>query len=139
MRAKKEWLGLRHVALNVSNLGESVKFYQRVLGLELEWQPDDENAYLTSGGDNLALHKARAGLSSHSAQPLDHIGFAVRTPDAVDQWARRLEVAGVTLSRPPRTHRDGARSFYFPDPDGNLIQIIYHPPITNFEEEKQES
>jgi hypothetical protein len=31
----------------------------------------------------------------------------------------------------PRTHRDGARSFYCFDPAGNLVQFIYHPPISN--------
>jgi hypothetical protein len=30
----------------------------------------------------------------------------------------------------PRTHRDGARSFYCQDPDGNAVQILYHPPIS---------
>jgi hypothetical protein len=30
----------------------------------------------------------------------------------------------------PRTHRDGARSFYCLDPSGNKVQILFHPPIT---------
>ncbi|HEX7028333.1 MAG TPA: VOC family protein, partial [Gammaproteobacteria bacterium] len=25
---------------------------------------------------------------------------------------------------------DGARSFYIKDPDGNIVQLIYHPPIS---------
>jgi catechol 2,3-dioxygenase-like lactoylglutathione lyase family enzyme len=36
----------------------------------------------------------------------------------------------VTLDARPRTHRDGARSCYVSDPDGNKIQIIHHPPIS---------
>jgi hypothetical protein len=32
-----------------------------------------------------------------------------------------------------KTHRDGARSFYFRDPDGLLIQLLYHPPISEKE------
>jgi catechol 2,3-dioxygenase-like lactoylglutathione lyase family enzyme len=35
------------------------------------------------------------------------------------------------LAAEPKTHRDGARSFYFRDPDGLLIQLIYHPPISD--------
>ena len=31
----------------------------------------------------------------------------------------------------PKTHRDGARSFYCADPDGNVVQMIFHPPISN--------
>ena len=41
-----------------------------------------------------------------------------------------LEAKGVTLDAKPRTHRDGARSCYFRDPEGNRIQIIHHPPIS---------
>jgi hypothetical protein len=36
----------------------------------------------------------------------------------------------VTLRTAPRTHRDGARSFYCEDPAGNVVQIIFHPPIS---------
>jgi len=36
----------------------------------------------------------------------------------------------VTLDAQPKTHRDGARSCYFSDPDGNKVQIIHHPPIS---------
>jgi catechol 2,3-dioxygenase-like lactoylglutathione lyase family enzyme len=35
------------------------------------------------------------------------------------------------LVQPVKTHRDGARSFYFKDPDGVLIQLLYHPPISD--------
>jgi catechol 2,3-dioxygenase-like lactoylglutathione lyase family enzyme len=54
----------------------------------------------------------------------------VRTPEDVDQWAERIRKAGVPLAAEPKTHRDGARSFYFYDPDKILIQLIYHPPIS---------
>ena len=36
----------------------------------------------------------------------------------------------ATLDAKPKTHRDGARSCYFSDPDGNHVQIIHHPPIS---------
>jgi catechol 2,3-dioxygenase-like lactoylglutathione lyase family enzyme len=131
---KTGWLGLRHVALNVKDVAASLKFYQGVLGLRLEWQPDSKNVYLTSGGDNLALHQAEEINAMDPNQHLDHFGFVVRAPANVDQWAQRIESHGISLSRPPRTHRDGARSFYFADPDGNQIQIIYHPPIVLHEQ-----
>jgi catechol 2,3-dioxygenase-like lactoylglutathione lyase family enzyme len=127
------WLGLRHVALNVRDVAESVNFYQDVLGMRLEWQPDPDNAYLTSGEDNLALHRMAPDLagSAERAQKLDHFGFVVRYPENVDEWAAKIRLSGINLEREPKTHRDGARSFYFRDPDQNLIQIIYHPPISD--------
>jgi catechol 2,3-dioxygenase-like lactoylglutathione lyase family enzyme len=124
------FLGLRHVALNVRDVGKSLEFYSTVLGMTLEWMPDEDNAYLTSGSDNLALHKLPSGSEPGHLQTLHHIGFVVRHPEDVDQWADRVVKAGIALAAEPKTHRDGARSFYFHDPDGILIQLIYHPPIS---------
>jgi catechol 2,3-dioxygenase-like lactoylglutathione lyase family enzyme len=126
------WLGLRHIALNVQDVARSINFYQNILGMKLEWQPDPDNAYLTSGEDNLALHRANAVANiQESAQRLDHFGFVVGRPENVDEWAERIRLHGIPLEKEPKTHRDGARSFYFRDPDQNLIQIIYHPPISD--------
>jgi catechol 2,3-dioxygenase-like lactoylglutathione lyase family enzyme len=99
--------------------------------MRLEWLPDPENAYLTSGEDNLALHQLPAGQAPGAVQTVHHIGFVVRSPEHVDQWADKLRSLGIPLAAEPKTHRDGARSFYFHDPDGLLIQLIYHPPISD--------
>jgi len=125
--------GLRHLALNVRDLDAMRRFYGDLLGFVVEWEPDADNLYLTSGIDNLALHRApamAAGAAVASGQALDHLGLIVRHADDVDRWAAFLESRGVVLAAKPRTHRDGARSCYFHDPDGNKVQIIYHPPIS---------
>ena len=136
--------GLRHLALNVREMDAMKRFYVDLLGFAVEWEPDADNVYLSSGCDNLALHRstplatgrstalattgASAGASDRS--PLDHLGVIVRSAEDVDRWAEFLESRGVTLDARPRTHRDGARSCYFRDPDGNKVQIIHHPPVS---------
>src|SRR5690349_135126 len=124
--------GLRHVALNARDLAAMKRFYVDLLGFEVEWEPDPDNVYLSSGVDNLALHRAPAAAASgeRTPTPLDHLGLIVAAADDVDRWAQFLESRGVVLRAQPRTHRDGARSCYFEDPDGNTIQIIHHPPIS---------
>ena len=136
--------GLRHLALNVREMDAMKRFYVDLLGFEVEWEPDADNVYLSSGRDNLALQRptalaagrstplAASGASAGAsgASPLDHLGVIVRSADEVDRWAAFLESRGVTLDARPRTHRDGARSCYFRDPDGNKVQIIHHPPIS---------
>jgi catechol 2,3-dioxygenase-like lactoylglutathione lyase family enzyme len=123
-------LGLRHVALNVRDVQRSVAFYSDVLGMQVEWEPDPDNVYLTSGSDNLAIHKLPEGAEPGAVQSVHHIGFIVAKIDDVDAVAARVEGRGVELVYPLKTHRDGARSFYFRDPDGVLIQVLYHPPIS---------
>jgi catechol 2,3-dioxygenase-like lactoylglutathione lyase family enzyme len=125
--------GLRHLALNVTHLAEMKAFYVDLLGFRVEWEPDSDNVYLTSGTDNLALHRARSSETAGAqggANRLDHLGLIVREPSDVDAWAAFLEEQGVSIDARPRTHRDGARSCYFRDPDGNSVQVIHHPPIS---------
>jgi catechol 2,3-dioxygenase-like lactoylglutathione lyase family enzyme len=119
--------GLRHVALKVQDLQQMRLFYVDILGYRVEWEPDPRNLYLTTGTDNLALHEVSETLSSGK---LDHIGIIVPQPSDVDAWAEYLKKSGVQLATEPKTHRDGARSIYFSDPEKNMIQIIYHPPIS---------
>ena len=138
--------GLRHVALNARDLDAMKRFYVDLLGFHVEWEPDPDNVYLSSGTDNLALHRSTleaAATVAASTEPavgtsvaaggvarLDHLGLIVRNAGDVDLWARFLESHGITIDAKPRTHRDGARSCYFRDPDGNSVQIIHHPPIS---------
>ncbi len=121
--------GLRHVALNVNKLEETVKFYTDILGMTVEWQPDPDNVYLSSGQDNLALHRATEEFLTATPQRLDHIGFILANADDVDKWYAFMRARNVPIVKAPRTHRDGARSFYCQDPDRNTVQMIYHPPL----------
>lgn len=123
-------ISLRHVALRVSTLEACERFYTDIIGMRVEWRPDADNVYLTSGHDNLALHRA-AEVDSGDRQRLDHIGFIVPRIDQVDDWFDFLKDNGVVVVKPPRTHRDGARSLYCRDPDGNTVQLIYHPHLSD--------
>ena len=125
--------GLRHVALFVEDLELALHFYVGLLGMVIEWQPDEDNVYLTSGNDNLALHRLPMNADqafSAKQQRLDHIGFIIDSIDDVDVWHDFLVQNNVAIKNAPKTHRDGARSFYCLDPAGTLVQIIYHPPIS---------
>ena len=121
--------GLRHLALNVTDVGVAVEFYTSLFGMQVVWQPDPDNAYLSSGCDNLALHRVADGIVQHG-QRLDHFGIIVPRPEDVDQAAATLETRCVPVVKPPRTHGDGSRSLYCTDPDGNLIQILYEPTLS---------
>src|SRR5882762_5186871 len=90
--------GLRHLALNARDLDAMKRFYVDLLGFEVEWEPDPDNVYLSSGCDNLALHRTTGSggaaeavpYNAHGAVPhrsaLDHLGLIVKTAADVDRW-----------------------------------------------------
>jgi catechol 2,3-dioxygenase-like lactoylglutathione lyase family enzyme len=124
--------GLRHVALSVYKFEACVEFYTHLLYMKIEWQPDADNIYLTTGHDNLALHRTDKKLPKQPSR-LDHIGFIIKNKEQVDIWYDFLRNNKVILKTTPKDHRDGARSFYCEDPDGNSIQMIFHPPLAKSE------
>ena len=129
--------GMRHVALFVRDMAACEHFYVDLIGMEVEWRPDEHNVYLTSGGDNVALHQAEPGTQRDEAsQRLDHIGFFLDSAESVDHWFAWLSGQQVRIRSEPRDHRDGARSFYCYDPDGTLVQMIHHPEISQWEQLK---
>lgn len=122
--------GLRHLALRVADVDRAMEFYERVFGMRVIWRPDPDNVYLSSGCDNLAIHRGDAG--DRSRQSLDHLGFVAPTIADVEagyEWARNN---GIDIANPLRRHRDGSVSFYLRDPDGNIIQVLYEPSISPF-------
>ena len=126
-----ETTGLHHVALRVRDLERSQEFYCAHFGMHVVWQPDRDTVYLSSGSDNLALHRTSGERGNEESQSLDHIGFLVATPAVVRDAAAQLETGGVRILRPAKAHRDGSFSCYVADPDGNVVQILYEPHISD--------
>jgi len=129
--------GLWHVALRVTNLRRSRAFYEELFGMRVVWAPDADNLYLSSGADNLALHQIGAAdladVKKPGTQLLDHLGFIMSSPEAVDRLFARVEQQGVTVVHRPKRHRDGSYSFYIADPDGNTVQVLFEPTISKLE------
>ena len=119
-------LGMRHLALRVKDPQVSKRFYADCFGMAVVWEPDPDNVYLSSGTDNLALHRAAPA----GAGALDHLGFIVDCREEVDRLAALFRERGVTMAAEPRDHRDGSRSFYCLDPDGLRIQVLYEPTLS---------
>lgn len=131
MSAIRGLKGMRHVALNVKDVKRSKGFYQELFGMEVVWEPDPKNVYLSSGADNLALHELSEGMDfSPSGQHLDHLGFVVESAEKVRELEGEFRAKGVKIIHPFKLHRDGSASFYCADPDGVVIQMLYEPNLS---------
>tara|TARA_B100000029_G_scaffold516512_1_gene630440 strand:+ start:6095 stop:6484 length:390 start_codon:yes stop_codon:yes gene_type:complete len=124
-------LGIRHIALRVKNFEQCLKFYTDIVGMDIDWKPDSENAYLTNGFDNLALHFCDAVDRVTNNSKLDHFGILLSNKQDVDIWYSKIKSHNIPIYKDIKDHRDGSRSFYCCDPDGNILQLIWHPQISN--------
>jgi catechol 2,3-dioxygenase-like lactoylglutathione lyase family enzyme len=124
-------MGMRHIALRVTDMARSKNFYQDILGMNVVWEPDPQNVYLSSGCDNIALHQMSLNSATRAQeQQLDHLGFVVETTERVKELEEEFRTKGVKIVHPFKIHRDGSASFYCADPDGILIQMLYEPQLS---------
>ena len=112
--------GLRHVALQVRKLEECEQFYTSLLGMKVEWRPDPDNVYLTSGHDNLALHRAQDDFVAANAQRLDHIGFLVQD---IESTLEEMKRKGVRISTELKV-LPGRKVAFVDGPEGIRIELI---------------
>ena len=122
---------MRHIALKVRDVARSKSFYQEILGMDVVWEPDPDNVYLSSGCDNLAIHGVPANFpASAEEKQLDHIGFLIESIERVKELEQEFLAKGVRIVHPFKAHRDGSASFYCADPDGIVIQMLYEPHLS---------
>ena len=122
---------MRHIALKVKDAARAKEFYCRLFGMEVVWEPDPQNIYLSSGWDNLAIHEVPKEFSQGAAEmQLDHLGFVVESIGRVKELERDFISQGVKIVHPFKIHRDGSASFYCADPDGIVIQLLYEPTLS---------
>ena len=121
--------GLRHLAIRVSDMQRARSFYEGLLGMKVVWEPDPDNVYLSSGCDNLALHREDSPQGKPESV-LDHFGFLVETVGQVQEMEKHFESKGIRIVHRFKVHRDASASFYMADPEGNVIQILYEPTLS---------
>ncbi|AAP99290.1 MULTISPECIES: VOC family protein [Prochlorococcus] len=112
---------LGHVAIRVQDVDRAKAFYIR-LGMQLVWD-DQDWCYLEAGPsrDGLAL----LGPGYKAAGP--HFAFHFNKKSEVEKAHAELLESGVQVGS-LHSHRDGTASFYLKDPEGNWLEMLYHPP-----------
>lgn len=112
---------LDHVAVQVSDLESSCRFYESVLGLQSIERP----AFPFPGawfalGPHQSLHLiVRDGSPVVAAHGNNHLAILV---DDFDKWHKHLQSTGVEI-KGPQFRPDGARQLYVDDPDGHTIEV----------------
>jgi len=146
VKASSEFLGLRHAAVTVKNLAQSLRFYTEVLGFSRFLDQDSDWAMVSFAGTTLSLvsrtysgplpsEASSGGSDALPPRGIHHLGLVVSSIQAVDQMYQHLTLPATLASYPsarafpPKLHRDRSYGFYLQDPDGNLLEWIYVPSV----------
>ena len=114
-----------YTVIFVRDMAAMRRFYEDVIGLELQRELSPNWLEYQLGGNTLAL--ARPSLTASDA-PVPagsaalQLAFRVSAAE-VDACADELVRAGVALVSPPTDRPFGHRTLFFRDPDGNLLEV----------------
>ena len=145
--------GVHHFSFSVTNIGRTIEFYTKLLGLKL--QSRGHNKYDTLGtalfGTKWGINQQQADLElvvmniggtrvefieykDPKAQPYHknpsvagsaHLAFRV---DNIEETRRKLEEAGVEFHSPISTYMESGtiewKWCYFRDPDGIVLELV---------------
>ena len=117
--------GVLETVLYYRNQDRAAAFYSDVLGMRLLDREPGRSLFFRAGDSVFLLFDAsetrRAGkLPAHGADGSIHTCFLVRESD-YEPWKNHLRSSGVDVFNEVEWSR--GRSFYFHDPEGNLLEI----------------
>jgi catechol 2,3-dioxygenase-like lactoylglutathione lyase family enzyme len=123
--------GFSEIVLIVKDVPKAAEFYEHVVGLELDHHTG-EWAWFFAGSDDrkqrLAVHRGPLMFEQHSPHPegerFGQVHFAFDVPrDELEAAVGRVRSAGVDVYGPVELEWMNAQSYYFYDPDGNLLEF----------------
>lgn len=121
-------MGINHVALTVTDLDASERFYTRVLDFLAVLDFGEGRVLMhKASGFTIGLRKPPAGTSTPFSElntGLDHIGLAAADRDELVAWAERLDTLGIAYT--PIQDMPLGHHLNFRDPDG--IALEFHAP-----------
>lgn len=120
---------LDYVILLCADLPRMRQFYHHVLGLPIhrDWDGWTE---LDAGAILLALRPRNRSYDAPVEGKTGGVQLAFRVPPAdVERLYNELELKNVEMLEPPKDKGYGHRTFFFRDPEGNILEIFAHVPV----------
>ncbi|TCN25018.1 metallothiol transferase FosB [Mesobacillus foraminis] len=113
--------GLNHLLFSVSDLENSIEFYQRVFNAKL-FLKGKTTAYFDLNGIWLALNEEKGIPRSEIAESYTHIAFSIDV-DQFDDILGKLNGLKVNLLPGRKRDEKDKQSIYFTDPDGHKFEF----------------
>ena len=119
-------VNIDHIVLTVRDIANTVEFYESVLGMSQETY-DDGRIALKFGNQKINLHKYGKEFEPKAVKPVPgSVDICFVTDTKLEVAIDYVKSKGIKIVDGPVT-RTGATgkivSFYFRDPDSNLIEV----------------
>jgi catechol-2,3-dioxygenase len=130
--------GLSEIVLIVEDVGRSARFYREVVGLTPENEPENDWAWFWAGepgrAQRVALHRGPLLFEERSPLPegerWGRIHYAFIVPrEKLEEAVEHIRQKGQEVYGPLYLDWMKALSYYFYDPDGNLLEFWSPDPI----------
>jgi catechol 2,3-dioxygenase len=126
---------LGHVVLKVRDAAKSRDFYTQTLGLKVAHEDLGRGSVFLSFGQthhDLALFQLASGEGPTETQPgLHHMAWQLASFDELRSAYQELKAMGVPVES--TVEHNVTRSVYFPDPDGNRVELYCDMVENGFE------
>ena len=120
--------GLTHIALAVTDLEQTFRFYEHILGVVAVFRGDDFIQVQTPGAHDAIVFKHKTGHPGMGGG-IAHFGFRLQAAADIENAVASVEQAGgVVLSH--GEFCPGEPYVFFCDPNGYEIEIWYEPPTS---------
>lgn len=117
--------GILETVLYVDDIDRAERFYREVMSLTRIGKEPGRHVFFRVGSGVLLLFRAErtrqtTSLPPHGADGEIHVCFTVASAE-YETWKQRIREHGLAILQ--ETEWPAGRSFYFRDPDGNLLEL----------------
>lgn len=127
-------IGLTHIALPVSNLEQSIKFYSNYARMQVIHQRIDVEtgvavAWLSDNTRPFVIVLIQKDLVHPVLSPLAHLGIGCESREYMDSLCDKARQEGLLLQEPKDSGYPIGYWAFLRDPDGHTLELSYGQEI----------
>lgn len=123
-------IGLTHIALQVSDMNESIAFYERFASMQIVHERVDAESgrrvvWLSDKTRPFVIVLAESKEIDTILRPFAHLGVGCESRETVDRLCKEAESEGILLDGPTDSGYPVGYWAFLRDPDGHTLEIAY--------------
>jgi catechol 2,3-dioxygenase-like lactoylglutathione lyase family enzyme len=127
-------IGLTHIALPVSNIKRSIKFYSTYAAMQVVHQRIDVEsvavAWLSDRTRPVVIVLIEADLVQPVLSPLAHLGIGCKSRELMDALCHQARQENILIEEPKDSGYPIGYWAFLRDPDGHTLELSYGQEIS---------